>query len=275
MKLSTKVSDSSNPTSIKDATKEISKAMTLIADKLAAIHLVYNFDDIITTIGQSLDTLSDALINAGCKPEYLASYKTWGDYGWTISPKTGKKFFLEKAESLHSADETMRQFCSIENIIEINNILCSHGVNSNDLEIAKTCCENHRYKPCAMLLFSMIDGYLIDQKIFGVGKDGNQFLKTGLSTVLVLKENDDKVFTDDDFLCMLQYKLIIHGLMSLFKQCTNFENEPSVINRNFVMHGKSTKTITDTDCYKLWSALYSLVVAYPNLKRQISKNDSE
>lgn len=244
-----------------------------MANKLAETYLVCNFDEIITAIGQSLDAFSDVLINAGCKPEHLSSYKEWGDYGWAISPQVDKKIFITPPTSLQDADETMRRFCNIKNIKEIIEILSAHGVNSTDLEIAQYCFEKGEYKPCAMMLFSMIDCHLIDEKVFGEGKDGKPYLKTGFGVIAELKEHSEKIFSEDDFLCLLQYKLIIHSLMSLFdSKNKNFEKEPIVINRNYLMHGKSTKTITDIDCYKLWSALYSLVVAYPKLEESV-KND--
>lgn len=273
MKLSTKVDECSKNISFKDIKEELSKAVTLIGIKLAEIHQAYDFDEIVTLIGNSLDNLSDVIINIGCDAKYVTSYKKWGDYGWTISPQVDKKFFITLPTSLQDADETMRRFCNIKNIKEIIEILSAHGVNSTDLEIAQYCFEKGQYKPCAMMLFSMIDCHLIDEKVFGEGKDGKPYLKTGFGVIAELKEHSEKIFSEDDFLCLLQYKLIIHSLMSLFdSKNKNFEKEPIVINRNYLMHGKSTKTITDIDCYKLWSALYSLVVAYPKLEENV-KND--
>lgn len=272
MKLSTDIIEEPTHVSFKDALSGVSTAMTLLAAYLAQMRAEYDFDAMVTTISKSLDELSDALINYGCNSEYIASYKKWGDYGWSISPQVNNKFFLSKPLSLNDADEKMQKICTLENITEINKVLYSHGLNEEDLESARVCYENKLYKPCAMLLFSMLDCQLIDKNYFGSDKNGNPYLKTGFAAIRELKDEGEKIFDENHFLSLLQYKLIIHSLMSLFDGDKNFENEPNIINRNYLMHGKSTKLITASDCYKLWSALYSLVVAYPELEESL-KND--
>jgi len=269
MKLSTRITSCEHSGSFSDAINRVSKALMMFSAKLAEMHQEYDFDALVTSIGESLDHLARVIKKAGCDPEYVEAYKNWGDYGWSISPQVKETFFLIKPTSVQDADETMRSFCNIENIAGINAVLSMYGLDINDLEMARTCYENRQYKPCAMLLFSMLDCHLINQKRYVEDDNGKQSLKTGFSVVIDLKDNDDKIFTENDYLCMLQYKLIIHSLMSLFCGYKNFENEPPIINRNFLMHGKSTRTVTDTDCFKLWSALYSLVVVYPKVKEQV------
>lgn len=272
MKLSTNIAEETTHIALKDAVSGISKAMTLFAGHLAQMYAEYDFDEMLKAISKSLDELSETLINCGCNPEHIESYKQWGEYGWSISPQVNSKYFLSKPLSLDDADEKMRKFCIIENIDEIKKVLYNHDLNKEDLETAQFCYENKQYKLCAMLLFSMIDCQLINKKYFGKDKDDNPYLKTGFGAIMKLKAGGDKTFDENHFLLFLQYKLIIHGLMSLFAGAANFENEPEIINRNFLMHGKSTKLITNTDCYKLWSALYSLVVTYPELEERL-KND--
>lgn len=272
MKLSTNIAEETTHIALKDAVSKISKALTVLGIYLTQLYAEHDFDEMLRSISKSLDELSEALINCGCNPGHIESYKQWGEYGWSISPQVNSKYFLSKPLSLDDADEKMRKFCIIENIDEIKKALYNHDLNKEDLETAQFCYENKQYKLCAMLLFSMIDCQLINKKYFGKGKDGNPYLKTGFGAIMKLKASGDKTFDENYFLLFLQYKLIIHSLMSLFAGADNFENEPEIINRNFLMHGKSTKLITNTDCYKLWSALYSLVVTYPELEERL-KND--
>ena len=64
----------------------------------------------------------------------------------------------------------------------------------------------------------------------------------------------------------LYFLNIMETLMALFQDTENFTNEPKMINRNYVVHGMSTRTVTEIDCFKVWSALYSLVVMLPLLE---------
>ena len=54
--------------------------------------------------------------------------------------------------------------------------------------------------------------------------------------------------------------------MILFNDSNNFTNEPDMINRNFVTHGMSNRTVTEIDCFKVWSALYSVVALLRKLE---------
>ena len=39
------------------------------------------------------------------------------------------------------------------------------------------------------------------------------------------------------------------------------------------MHGMSIKEVNENDCFKVLSALYSFVVVYPELEKEILSND--
>lgn len=272
MELPTKISETEKTTSIKDAIHGISKYLELFAIELEKQWQNNDYDSLIKSISISLDSFSDTLINFGCNPDYIDSYKRWGDYGWAINPQIGHRFFLIEPNSLENANAQIQFFCNIDSITEINNSISTHGLNSDDLADALLCYKNNQYKPCAMILFSLLDCCLINLNCIGKDKNGKPFIKTGLGAICELKDNGEKFFTENDFLIFLQFKLIIHCLMVLFQNANNFENEPQIINRNFLMHGKRTKPVTDIDCYKLWTALYSLVVVYPELKEQVRKN---
>lgn len=272
MKLPTKISETARTTSIKDAIQGISNFLELFVIELEKQRINYDYDSLIKSISISLDSFSDALINFGCNPDYVISYKKWGDCGWAINPQIGNKFFLTAPNSLENADEIMQSFCNIDNITEIKNALSTYGLNSEDLEDALLCFKNNQYKPCAMVLFSMLDYSLINLNCIGKDKNGKPYLKTGLGAICELKDKDEKIFNENDFLLFLQFKLIIHCLMILFQNTNNFEKEPQIINRNYLMHGKNTKPVTNIDCYKLWTALYSLVIVYQELKEQVHIN---
>ena len=249
----------------KDAIKNISYSMEILGRQLEGLQIIYEYESIISSISKTLDELSDNIINAGCSEDYVEAYKQWGDFGWSFNASINKKFFLNAPNSLQEADALMQEYCKSEEISKMMTELKFFNVNQKDLEEAYFSYINHKYKSSAMLLFSLIDSQLISRSFFTA--DGN-YLKTGASAIGTLKK-DEKAHKQNTHLHYLQFSLIIRCLLALFQNYKNFENEPSIINRNFLIHGMSKKEVNEIDCFKIWSALYSFVVIYPELEKNI------
>lgn len=268
IKLSTKVSSGDKTLSTKDAINNIYFAIEKLGVYLASMHQLYDYDAMTASISNALDEFSNALINVGCNKEHVAAYKKWGNFGWSFNVNISKKFFLTAPNSLEDADSIMHKYCKMEEITKMNEELKVAGVNEKDLEEAYFDYINRQYKSSVMLLFSLLDQQLIKRNFF----KENGLLKTGGSVVREL-EKDEKLHKENTHLHYLQFALIIRCLNTLFQSNKNFEKEPSVINRNFLMHGMSAKKVNEYDCLKVWSALYSFVVVYPDLEKEILSND--
>ena len=268
IKLSTKVGSDEGTLSTKDAVKNISFAIEKLGVYLASIHKLYDYDAMTSSISNALDEFSNALINAGCNKGYVDAYKKWGDFGWSFNANVSKKFFLTVPNSLEEADSIMYKYCKMEEITKMIEELKSAGINEKDLEEACFDYLNQKYKSSVMMLFGLLDQQLINRKFFK--EDGR--LKTGRSVIGEL-EKTEKSHKENTHLHYLQFALIINCLITLFKGVKNFEKEPSVINRNFIMHGMTVKEVNENDCFKVLSALYSFVVVYPELEKEILSND--
>ena len=185
IKLSTKVSSSEKTLSTKDAINNIYFAIEKLVVCLSSMYQLYDYDAMTASIGNALDEFSNALINVGCKKEYVAAYKKWGNFGWSFNANISKKFFLTAPNSLEEADSIMHEYCNSETITKMMEKLKSAGVNEKDLEEAYFDYDNRQYKSSVMLLFSLLDQQLIKRKFFK--EDGR--LKTGAGVIGELKKS--------------------------------------------------------------------------------------
>lgn len=263
-KLPTQVNSDKRMLTKKDAIECISSAVETLGIYLASLHKLYDYEAILLSTSNALDELSSALINAGCNEEYIETYKKWGEFGWSFNASISKNFFITAPSSLKEADSIMNKYCDVEEITKMKEELKDAGVNKTDLEEAYFDYINRKYKSSVMLLFSLIDRQLISRNLFN--KDGD--LKTGASAIGELKKSK-KLHKGKTHLHYLQFTLIIYCLLTLFGNSKNFEKEPSVVNRNSLIHGMSDNEVNESDCLKVWSALYSFVVIYPELEKEI------
>ena len=271
LKLSTQISSEKNTYSYKDAFKGLSAGLQALSTAISSIYKSIDYDAAVKVLSKSLDDFCDVIINAGCNKEYIQSYKAWGKYGWSLNTTVNKKFFTSCPESLEKADLLMQQYCNEDEVMSMISALNNTDINKKDLEEASFAYTHQKYKSCAMLLFSLIDKQLINKKF--INEKGN--IKTGCSAICTLKKSDEKVYKDNSYLVYLQYILIMYCLIELFQNYQNFETEPKVINRNFLIHGMCERDITEIDCFKVLCALYSLTVVYPDLDTLVNCDDNQ
>lgn len=219
-------------------------------------------------ICETIENIDTPEYSAEKKKELIQCYKQWGKYGWTFNGNTKLTTFSSLPLSLEDADQRMIHYCTQDNVSEIKNKLVDNGVNQADLDEALFCFENGKYKSSSIILFALIDHELISKGFKHEPKE-NQLegkYKIGLSAVCEYKKQNKKAYNNSFLYANLYFLNIMQALMALFEDTQNFTNEPNMINRNFVAHGMSNRTVTEIDCFKVWSALYSLVVMIPLLE---------
>jgi len=268
IKLSTQVNSDGRILTKKDAIESISSAMESLGVYLTSWHSLYGYKAVLSSTINALDELSSALINSGCKEEYVEAYKKWGKFGWSFNANISKNFFVTAPNSLKEAEYIMNEYCNIETITKMKEEIKAAGVNGTDIEEAYFDYINQKYKSSVMMLFSLLDRQLICKNFYN--EEGN--LKTGAGVVGELKKTK-KLHKENTHLHYLQFILIIYCLFTLFEGSKNFDEEPPIINRNFLIHGMSDNVVNESDCLKVWSALYSFVVIYPKLEKEIYKNN--
>ena len=267
LKISTQISSEKLNISYREALNNITVGLQALSIAISSIHKSIDYDAAIKVMSKSLYEFCDAIKNAGCNEEYIESYKVWGKYGWSLNTTVNKKFFVNCPESLEKSDLLMQQYCNEDEVSSLLSALNNTDINKKDLDEAHFAFTHKKYKSCAMLLFSLIDKQLINMEF--INENGN--IKTGCSAICALKKNGEKTYKDGSYLVYLQYILIMYCLIELFQNYPNFQKEPKVVNRNFLIHGMCERDITEIDCFKILCALYSLAVVYPDLG--ISAND--
>lgn len=202
------------------------------------------------------------------KKELVANYKKWGEFGWTSNPISKFNSFSKLPVSKEDADNQMRKYCTPENVAEIKNRLVAKGVDNNDLEEALFCFEHGRYKASSLIVFGLIDHELISKGFRSAPKENKSEgkYKLGLSAVCEYRKQNKKDYDKSFLYANLYFLNIMETLMTLFKDTDNFTDEPDIINRNFISHGMSKRAVDEIDCFKAWSALFSLVVLLPILE---------
>jgi len=182
------------------------------------------------------------------------TYQQWGKFGWTIIDNAGFNFFDESPGE--NADEMAMEFLTNYELSLIFEGLRNRKINIGDLESAITCFKLEQYKACALILCAMIDAEFIKRQPLSDREVGKRALKKyregeGLGIKL-----DEKPIT-----YLLKVNTLAY-LNEIFKYGDNFdpEKEPNVLNRNYLGHGMSTRTVTNIDCIKLFLGLDNTIL---------------
>lgn len=207
------------------------------------------------------------------KSNYIKCYEAWGKYGWTFGEHTELSFFSRVPSSLEDADSTMMNIVDTNSIIRMKDKMVAVGVQEADLEEAYSCFENHQYKACALIVFALIDHKLISLGFRHPPKENKEKgdLKSGLSAICEYKNQNKKIFMKSILYAHLSYLNLVKSIMVLFASTEDFTKEETIVNRNYITHGMSARTVTNIDCVKLFSLLYSMVTIFPFLEEV--KND--
>lgn len=202
------------------------------------------------------------------KRELAKNYVQWGKYGWTFNNKTRLKTYSSFPASLEAADKVMGVCCTIENVVDMKNKLIQNGINEMDLNEAVFCFENKKYKSCALILFGLIDHELISKGFRKKPrkKQSEGYLKTGEKAVSAYKDENKEAYENSFIYAYLYFLNIMETVSTMFKNTEDFTSEEIIINRHYISHGMSKRNVSDIDCFKVWSALHSLVIMLPVLE---------
>lgn len=189
------------------------------------------------------------------KQELIASYKKWGEYGWTLCPGAPFDCFDELPASIEAANAVMTPLCSKREMELLFDELRSQRIKKEDLNAAILCYNNRQYKACALILFAIIDAKLIRKQ-----KRGEKHRPSGSKAAKRLREQFEGGDNEKKLLTMLLCVNLFSCLETLFANADDFRVEPATINRNFVSHGMTRRPVRQRDCIQLFLALYNLML---------------
>lgn len=191
------------------------------------------------------------------KQELIASYKKWGEYGWTLCPNAPFNCFDELPASLETANAIVTPLCSKHEMEQLFEELRGQRIKKEDLDAAILCYNNRQYKACALILFGIIDAKLIRKQ-----KRGEKWRPSGSTAAKRLREQFEGGDNEKMLFTMLLCVNLFTCLETLFANAHDFKVEPATINRNFVSHGMTRRPVRQRDCIQLFLALYNLMLFF-------------
>lgn len=119
--------------------------------------------------------------------------------------------------------------------------------------------KNHCYYSCAVSLFPIIESY--HQFINNFNEDCFYKIKDNLESVTKKMENVKQIYS----IQIEYYKNLVNQFNELarehfFKNSLKRKNEPTIINRNRIMHGLFSREISQKDCLQLFCVISNMVV---------------
>ena len=289
----TKLIESLENTSWKKAVSDIVRENTKIAQSFSEITKNYNWSiindsvrvfsetyseylkdiaktssNLVSQFSDSLKSISDAIgnivkdihipeISERRKAILVASYKRWGQYGWTVMPFAEISFFNSVPETMKEANRKALSVCTKENMKSLFDDTLEHrGVKRSDYQEAVNDFCDKRYKSCALILLALIDANLI-RKQPKTDKDKNRPVGLGAVKGIQKRIVSDEVW--QGFFISLDCANILEALQIIFAKGNGFVEQPKVINRNFLDHGMLHRKVRRMDCIKLFLLYYNML----------------
>lgn len=184
----------------------------------------------------------------------MESAKTWGRYGWTLSIDSLFDLLDCAPIDLRQANHMARRRLTDSDINLTFDTICAAIPKRTDANDARLLFLEKRYKPCAMLLFSLVDCELIksDKPGKAKGKRGKRGSKHGLN---LLKQSQ---LDSSYYLFLTTNALSCLNVMEAQGDDFNRQAEGE-INRHFLMHGMMYKPVTKTACFKIALLLLAIL----------------
>lgn len=248
---------------LQSITEKINSVMSWYADNASKIigSLSSALDGFAKISESLLSGISDFISSINI-PEYseeekkrlIKVYRQWGKFGWTIPPNSYIDSFNNCPESLLEADKYALQFCTQKDMDELFSALESLCKRKKDIREAIECYNNKHYKACALILFSLIDSRIIRLQ----GK--SEKYGVGIGAIVKFKKvAKEKTTNEGKLFLALCYENIFPCLFAMFEDTDNFTKKQNIINRNYLDHGMSCKTVRKKDCIKLFLLLYNML----------------
>ena len=193
------------------------------------------------------------------------AYEKWGEYGWTAIRWAPVKSFLVVPASQSEANAKALSYCNSKHMeILFSDLLETHGLKRADLVEAIENFRSRRYKSCACILFSLIDGILIRSMKKGKGKQrfsGKKAAEKLNANIENANEISGKVFH------LLSWTSVFAALKVFFEPDNDFKTQPSVLGRNWLDHGMLHRQVKRMDCIQLFLLVDNLLEMKEMLRR--------
>ena len=195
--------------------------------------------------------------------------KYWGENGWTIIPHAPAGLFKTKIADKSERDKIALRYLRKNDMEDLFADLQEMRLNHKDLNEAIYCYDNKCYKACAMILCSMIDGMIYKRQ--PVKKDSRR--KGDSKFFKKIKESGLKEDLLQQSFFLLQMNNLIAYLTKLFENGNDFQLDTKVLNRNFLLHGMSKKSVSQKECKQLFLAVYNTKLIIEGVNGRLKKKN--
>ena len=235
----------------------------LIGIKAALERLSEITQSVSHSISESLQNIHIPAISGERKKELLKSYENWGKYGWTVPPYADIGCFNYCPKTLVEADKVAMRYCSNADMQKLFSVLEEVCTRKKDIREAISCYNARQYKACALIIFSIIDSRLIRLQ-----RKNTEKCSVGAGAIAKYKKIVKQQTSDSGKLFLsLSYANLFSCLFTVLEDTNNFSKKTEVINRNYLDHGMSYKTVRKKDCIKLFLLLDNLLELITIIKR--------
>ena len=185
------------------------------------------------------------LLSKDVREKVEKNYSKWGEFGWSLPPDAPISLFLRLPKTKRGANSIIYQY-----IRESESIFaeCRKRADKNIIDEAQYNFVNKKYRSCALLLLSEIDGMLIKCQ-----EKNNK--KVGKKAVAEFERN---ILSNQALEFTLRSVNLISNLNIVFESADNFKRKPSSLKRNYIMHGMYENKVIKQDCIKLLLIIYNL-----------------
>ena len=180
----------------------------------------------------------------------------WGSYGFCVPDNCESKIFSKPPKDDNELRFIIDTYCNTEELLRLFNMLKEKDLNKKDLEDAIKLYELEMYKPCVLLIYSLIDNVIISFQ--PIKKDKYRFLPNKAGE-RIIDGMLDKEWINYFYALNTKY-----ALEEVYKKGKDFVNEDEYIalNRQFVSHGMTKKIVNKYDCIVLFLLLYRCSIIF-------------
>lgn len=204
-------------------------------------------------INQIASNISKALVSVLPSKEererIVAALQQWGNYGWCLIDWASIDLYHNSPNSVEEADKLAMEYCTEKEISNLIEGLKEKIDSTREFEEAITSYDNQCYTACSMILFSIIDSFILRLQEYKDTSKRREWRMLPGKYVEELKNISD----ENSFLRQASYIAMLNAIAGMYEGGNDFTNESQdMINRNFVDHGMNTRRVTQIDCIKLF-----------------------
>lgn len=188
---------------------------------------------------------------------YKKLAETIGENGWTIPMAMGLKKFeelynLNKDVDNNGYDSFFLKYYNKNNFKSMKKHINASSITSTQKQSFNECIDAYNrghYLVCITTLITVLEGVL---SVYNTNKSNIQMMS-------LCRKNMDSTEHEGKLIGHLIWVSFYSFITQLYKKSDFNNNEPTSINRHWLLHGRSETEWTSSDCLRVFNAIYTLI----------------